>query len=261
MTRTGGDVGSPCAGPSPCRRPQPRGYPRGMFGGIVAGVGRVIEKSPAPGAAVRLGIDVRVLGRALAHGASVSVSGVCLTVVRTLPAKDGTTRRAWFDVIGETIRRTTLGDLAVGDAVNLEGALRIGDEIGGHLVEGHVGGVGEVVRVDVRGDETWMTIRAPADVHATLAPKGYVTVHGASLTVADLGTARGKRGGEFSVALIPTTLALTTLGEARRGTRVNIEGDPVGRHVARWLSARGLDARAESAAVAPRRARSRVRSR
>ncbi len=225
-----------------------------MFGGIVAGVGRVIEKAPAAGAAVRLGIDVRVLRRTLAHGASVSVSGVCLTVVRTLAAKDGTTRRAWFDVIGETIRRTTLGALAVGDAVNLEGALRIGDEIGGHLVEGHVGGVGEVVGVDVRGDETWMTIRAPDDVHATLAPKGYVTVHGASLTVADLGPARrGKHGCEFSVALIPTTLALTTLGEARRGTRLNLEGDPVGRHVARWLSARGLDARAESAALAPRR--------
>lgn len=230
-----------------------------MFGGIVAGVGRVIEKAPVPGAAVRLGIDVRVLRRTLVHGASVSVSGVCLTVVRTLAAKDGTTRRAWFDVIGETIRRTTLGDLSVGDAVNLEGALRVGDEIGGHLVEGHVGGVGEVVRVDVRGDETWVTIRAPGEVHGTLAPKGYVTVHGASLTVADLGPARRWArgglggGGEFSVALIPTTLALTTLGDVRRGTRVNLEGDPVGRHVARWLSARGQEARAVSEPAAPRR--------
>jgi riboflavin synthase len=213
-----------------------------MFGGIVAGTGRILEVAPAAGAALRLGVDVRVLRRGLDLGASVCVSGVCLTVVRRSPAA-GTTRRAWFDVIGETVRRTTLGDLAAGDEVNLEGALRVGDEVGGHFVEGHAGGVGEVVAVERRADETWMTIRAPRDVHGTLAPKGYVTVHGASLTVADLGPARRDGSGTFSVALIPATLRITTLGSARRGTRVNLEGDPVGRHVARWLAARAAAAR------------------
>lgn len=198
-----------------------------MFGGIVAGRGKVLAVGPAAGAAVRLDVDVRVLRRELAAGASVAVSGVCLTVVRA------TRRRAAFDVVGETLRRTTLGALRPGDEVNLEGALRVGDEVGGHGVSGHVDGVGEVAAVERRDDETWMSIRAPAEVFETLAPKGFVTVDGASLTVAALGPGR-----VFHVALIPTTLAVTTLGGADVGTRVNLEGDPIGRHVARMLRGR-----------------------
>ena len=203
-----------------------------MFGGIVAGLGRITAVKPVAGAAIRLSVDTSVLRRRLVPGASVSVSGVCLTVVRASPAT-GATRTAAFDVVGETVRRTTLGGLRPGDPVNLEGALRAGDEVGGHQVSGHVDAVGEVVGVQRRADETWMTFRAPAAVHDTLVPKGWVAVDGCSLTVAELGD-----DDTFSVALIPTTLALTTLGRARVGTRVNLEGDPLGKHVAKWMAAR-----------------------
>ena len=199
-----------------------------MFGGIVAGTGRVARVSDVPGAARRFVIDVSVVGRKARRGDSVSVAGTCLTVVATRG------RFATFDVVGETVRRTTLGDLRPGDEVNLEGALRVGDEIGGHEVSGHVDGVGRVRSVDRRLDETWVEVEAPDEVHETLVAKGFVAVDGASLTVAALGRAT------FSVALIPTTLAITTLGRAGTGSRVNLEGDPLGKHVARWLAARGV---------------------
>ncbi|MCE9634173.1 MAG: riboflavin synthase [Planctomycetes bacterium] len=209
-----------------------------MFGGIVAGLGRIVSVKPTAGAALRLDVDVSVLRRRLVPGASVSVSGVCLTVVRAAPA-GRVSRRASFDVVGETVRRSTLGGLAPADVVNLEGALRGGDEVGGHQVSGHVDGVGEVVAVDRRADETWMTIRAPRDVHDTLVPKGWVAVDGCSLTVAELGPA-SRTHGTFSVALIPTTLAITTLGRAEPGAHVNLEGDPLGKHVAKWMAARAV---------------------
>ena len=197
-----------------------------MFGGIVAGRGRVLSVEEGEGAALRLEVDVSALGRTPRPGDSIAVAGVCLTVVSHAGG------RAVFDVVGQTVRLTTLGGLAAGDLVNLEGALRVGDEIGGHQVQGHVDAVGTVRAVERRADETWMTIEAPPDVLDTLAPRGWVAVDGASLTVADLGT------DTFSVALIPTTLALTSLGDAGPGTRVNLEGDPVGKHVRRWMDAR-----------------------
>lgn len=200
-----------------------------MFGGIVAGRGKVLSVEEVPGAALRLVVDVSVLGREPRPGDSVSVSGVCLTVVTC----DG--GRAAFDVIGQTMRYTTLGGLRAGDLVNLEGALRVGDEIGGHQVQGHVDGVGTVRAAEVRGDETWMTIEAPAAVMETLVPQGWVAVDGISLTVAAL-----PDEDTFAVALIPTTLRLTSLGDAQPGTRVNLEGDPLGKHVRRWLESRGL---------------------
>lgn len=204
-----------------------------MFAGIVAGRGKVVAVSEtaddAVGSGRRLTVDVRVLRRRLVPGASVAVSGVCLTVVRAARG------RAEFDVIGETLRCTTLDELGPGDDVNLEGSLRLGDEIGGHQVMGHVDGVGRVVAVERRADETWMTVRAPEEVHDTLVAKGWVAVHGCSLTVAALGPGR-----TFSVALIPTTLALTTLGAAGVGTRLNLEGDAIGKHVARWLAGRAI---------------------
>lgn len=197
-----------------------------MFSGIVEGRGEVLEVSGVVGAARRLVVDVSVLRRKPRRGASVCVQGVCLTVVSH---KAG---RAYFDVIGETLRCSTLGELEPGDLVNLEGSLRLGDEIGGHQVQGHVDGVGSVSRVERRQDETWMTFRAPAAVLETLAPKGWVSVDGVSLTVNRI-TAQ-----TFSVGLIPETLRVTSLGDAEKGTRVNLEGDPVGKHVHRWLSAR-----------------------
>ncbi len=196
-----------------------------MFGGIVVGQGRVLAITAAAGAALRLEVDGSVLGRSPRPGDSVSVSGVCLTVVRGAP------ERLLFDVVGETVRRSTLGELREGDLVNLEPALRLGDEIGGHQVQGHVDAVGTVRSADVRADETWLRVEAPPEVLETLAPKGWVAVDGVSLTVADLDDTT------FSVALIPTTLALTSLGRAAPGSRVNLEGDPLGRHVRRQLAA------------------------
>lgn len=195
-----------------------------MFGGIVAGRGRVLEVAEASRAARRIVVDISVLGRKPRRGDSVAVAGTCLTVVSARG------RRAAFDVIGETVRRTTLGDLEAGDEVNLEGALRVGDEIGGHEVSGHVDGVGTVRSVETRRDETWLTIAAPREVHETLVPKGFVAVDGASLTVAALGPR------SFSVGLIPATLEITTLSRLVPGSRVNLEGDALGKHVRRWLA-------------------------
>jgi riboflavin synthase len=195
-----------------------------MFGGIVAGRGRVVEVAEAPGAARRLVIDIAALGRKPRRGDSISVAGTCLTVVSTRG------RRAAFDVIGETVRCTTLGGLLTGDEVNLEGALRVGDEIGGHQVSGHVDGMGTVRTVERRRDETWLTIVAPREVHETLVPKGFVAVDGASLTIASLGDRT------FSVGLIPATLEITTLSRLVPGSRVNLEGDALGKHVRRWLT-------------------------
>jgi riboflavin synthase alpha subunit len=197
-----------------------------MFGGIVRGTGRVLAVGKRAGAAFRLTIDVSALGRRPPRGASVSVAGTCLTVASSRG------RMASFDVVGETVRRTTLGALRPGDEVNLEGALRVGDEVGGHEVSGHVDGVGVVRRVERRRDETRVTIEAPASVRATLVEKGFVAVDGASLTVA----AVGRR--TFDVSLVPATLEITTLSRLERGARVNLEGDAVGKHVARWLAAR-----------------------
>lgn len=201
-----------------------------MFGGIVAGRGRVEAVEAVAGAALRLHVDLEPLGeRVVAHGESIAVNGVCLTVV------DCASGRASFDVIGETLRRTTLGSLRVGDLVNLEAALRVGDPVGGHEVQGHVDAVGTIRGIERRSDETWMTIAAPDVVHRTLVEKGWVTVDGASLTVAAL------HADAFSVALIPTTLALTTLAGVHEGSNVNLEGDPLGRHLARWMAARGFE--------------------
>ena len=223
-----------------------------MFSGIVAGTGRVLEVGSTPGAALRLIVDVRVLRRKLVPGASVAVSGVCLTVVRD-PARRPS--RAVFDVIGETVRKTTLGALVPGDPVNLEGSLRVGDEIGGHQVQGHVDGVGVVTGVERRADETWMTLRAPRAVYASLVSKGWVAVDGVSLTVADVLTSN-----RFAVALIPTTLGVTTLGRAVVGTRVNLEGDPLGKHVAHWLERHGLERQTQSRAGVRTRRTARPRS-
>lgn len=186
----------------------------------------MLEVGPAEGAALRLVVDLAALGRRPPRGASVAVAGVCLTVVRF------TAGRGAFDVVGETVRRTTLGSLRAGDEVNLEAALRLGDEVGGHQVQGHVDGVGTVTRVVRARDGTRMSVRAPRGVLDTLVEKGWVAIDGVSLTVASVGRT------SFDVALIPETLRVTTLGAAVRGTKVNLEGDPLGRHVCAWLDRR-----------------------
>lgn len=186
-----------------------------MFTGIVKGVAKVAEiEVRGPFRRLRLAFPPGSLA-GLERGASVAVSGVCLTAV----AQDGDV--AAFDVIDETLRRTTLGDLRVGDLVNFERAARFGDEIGGHLLSGHVWGTAELVeRVD-GPDNCAIELRAPPDLLKYVLEKGYIGIDGASLTIGRVDRERGT----FHLHLIPETLAVTTLGGARVGDRLNVEVD------------------------------------
>jgi riboflavin synthase len=194
-----------------------------VFTGIVAGIGKVERVRAQPGGSRRVMISTAVDLSGVVLGASIAVSGVCLTVVAR------GVRRFEADLGPETLAVTTLGALAVGDRVHLERPLRLGDELGGHLVAGHVDGVARVTGRRRQGDALTLRIAAPAAVVPFLARKGSVTVDGVSLTINDLADA----GGVFSVTLIPHTLAVTCLGERQRGDRVNIEADLIAKHVAR----------------------------
>jgi riboflavin synthase len=190
-----------------------------MFTGIVAAVGRVRGMKPARGGK-RLAIAAGGLSlRDVAIGDSIAVNGACLTVVSR------TAREFEADVSPETLACTA--GLAVGGRVNLEKAMRLSDRLGGHLVSGHVDGVGAVKRVQAAGDNRVMTFRAPAALAKYIARKGSITVNGVSLTV------NAVRGAEFSVNLIPHTLASTNLGELRAGDKVNLEVDLLARYVER----------------------------
>jgi riboflavin synthase len=178
-----------------------------MFTGIVRDLGRVASFDGA-----RLVVDTAIEA---GLGDSVSINGACLTVVANT---DGLS----FDVVAETLSRTTLGGLAAGDAVNLEPALRAGEPLGGHIVQGHVDAVGRVRSV---GEPVW--IDAPPDVLRYCVEKGSIAVDGVSLTIAALD------GGGFAVALVPHTLAATTLGSAEPGTAVNLEIDVLAKYVER----------------------------
>jgi len=169
-----------------------------MFTGIVARKGRVVR----PGR--RLVLETG--WKDLTHGESVCVAGVCLTVAKL----DGTT--AAFDLVAETLKKTALGSLKRGDPVNLERALRHGDRLSGHLVQGHVEGTGLVTR-------TGNTLRIETGLASQMIPKGSITVDGVSLTIVDV------EPGAFTVALIPKTRRITTLGRVKKGARVNLELD------------------------------------
>jgi riboflavin synthase alpha subunit len=191
-----------------------------MFTGIVEALGRVgaVETGAAGGRRLRIAVADEA-GWRLALGESVAVSGVCLTVVDTSPG------RLAFDLAEETLRVTTLGGLAAGDPVNLERPLRLDGRLGGHLVLGHVDGVGRVTAVKPEGDGARLEVEAPAGLRPLLIPKGSVTVDGVSLTVAAI------ENGAFAVALIPHTLLVTTLGRRRPGDPVNLEMDVIGKYV------------------------------
>jgi riboflavin synthase len=192
-----------------------------MFTGLVADMGVVERITPRQGGA-RLTIRPRsIAADALAPGESVACSGVCLTVVE----RGGGV--ASFDAVPETLARTTVGSWAPGAAVNLERALAVGDRLGGHLVQGHVDAVGEVLSRVAEGQGARLAISLPASIAPLVAEKGSIAIDGVSLTVASVGRDR------FEVALIPETLARTTLGAARPGTKVNLEADVLARHVAR----------------------------
>ena len=169
-----------------------------MFTGIVARTGRIVR--PGRRLAVETGWSD------LAHGESVAVSGVCLTVAR----RSGTT--AEFDLVAETLRKTSLGRLRRGDRVNLERALRHGDRLSGHLVQGHVEGTGLVARPG-------KVLRIETELAGQMIPKGSIAVDGVSLTIVDV------EPDAFTVALIPTTRKITTLGRIKKGARVNLELD------------------------------------
>jgi riboflavin synthase len=183
-----------------------------MFTGIVRDLGRVASFDGS-----RLIVDTEIDA---GLGDSVSINGTCLTVV----ANDGGLS---FDVVSETLSRTTLGELSTGDAVNLEPALRAGEPLGGHIVQGHVDAVGRVRGI---GEPVW--IDAPADVLRYCVEKGSIAVDGVSLTIAALDDAG------FAVALVPHTLAVTTLGQAQPGTSVNLEIDILAKYVERLTMGR-----------------------
>jgi riboflavin synthase len=210
-----------------------------MFTGLVEAFGEVESVSPA-GAGRRLAVRVPSGWSAeTARGDSIAVSGACLTVVTV------ESERLLFDLADETLRVTTLGDLAAGDRVNLERALRLGAPLGGHLVLGHVDGVGRVAGMEPEGSGRRLTIALPDGLRPLLIPKGSIAVDGVSLTIAALGE------GTFSVALIPHTLAATTLGGRGVGARVNLEMDVLGKYVRALLPADAAGrARQEAAAEA-----------
>jgi len=192
-----------------------------MFTGIIRHVGTVQGAETASGGQ-RLSIDVGPLAEGLSYGDSVAVSGVCLTVAEISGAA------AQFDVAAQTLETTTLGDRRTGEKVNLEPALRASDGLDGHLVQGHVDGAAEVADIR-RGDQWDITFRAPEELMAGMVAKGSVAVDGVSLTLADVQADR------FRVALIPTTLAETTLADLKVGNRVNIETDLIGKYLHKYL--------------------------
>lgn len=197
-----------------------------MFTGIVEALGRIAELDLERGGA-RL-VVTHPLGP-LADGESVNVNGCCLTVTAT----DGD--RFAVDLMGETLDRTALGALRVGSAVNLERALAVSDRLGGHLVQGHVDGVGTVT--DRTDHDAWtaMTVSAPVRMAPYVVEKGSIAVDGVSLTVTAVDT--GPDGVGFSIGLIPHTLAVTVLGDRRVGDAVNLEVDVVAKYVERLLGA------------------------
>jgi riboflavin synthase len=195
-----------------------------MFTGIVERTGLVVEvREAAQGK--RLRIKLFELAETAVEGDSVAIDGVCLTVSR-LDAEV-----AVFDVIPETLRRSTFNRLKAGDQVNLERSMRIGSRIDGHFVQGHVDAVGEIAEVRRAGRERTMTIKVPPDIEPLLVPKGSVAVDGISLTIAS------SMGDRFTVALIPTTLNRTVIDSRRVGDSVNVETDLLVRTIRHLLQA------------------------
>ncbi len=205
-----------------------------MFTGIVTHRG-TLEALEERGELLRLVVRPDRPIDGLAIGDSVAHDGCCLTVVSM---DDGALT---YEAIPETMRKTTLGDRRVGDVFNLEAALKTGDALGGHWVQGHVDGVGTIRAIETRGEDIGMAIALPASLEGDLLPKGSITVDGASLTVGEVWREDGEE--RFRVYLIPHTLEVTGLGAKAVGQRVNLEADVLGRwvkhHVERVLAERG----------------------
>ena len=201
-----------------------------MFTGIITDIGVVKSLTQRGDLTARIGTSYDPDGIAL--GASIACDGVCLTVT----AKEQGDDMAWFDVdiSAETVSKTAVGAWVVGRRLNLERALKLGDELGGHIVSGHVDGVAEVIAMADEGDSTRVTLRAPDDLARYIAPKGSVALNGTSLTVNEVS------GTDFGINFIPHTKEATTWGDAAVGDRINLEIDTLARYVARlgeWQAA------------------------
>ena len=192
-----------------------------MFTGIVTDIGRV-RSVRQTARDRRYEIETAWDTSGIDLGASISHAGSCLTVTEKGPG--------WFavEVSNETLSKTTLGDWAEGARVNLERAAKLGDELGGHIVSGHVDGLGRVVAVEPEGGSHRVHIEAPAPLHRYIAPKGSITVDGVSLTV------NAVEGRRFEVNIIPHTWEATTLGDLKPADAVNLEIDMLARYLARW---------------------------
>ena len=197
-----------------------------MFTGLVQALGTVTETRSVPGGVV---LSIRAPFTELVLGESIATDGTCLTVTRDFG--DGFEAHAST----ETLQKTTLGELRPGGRVHLERALRAGDRLGGHLVTGHVDGVGELVRTRAVGENLEVHFAVPEPLAPFLAPKGSITVDGVSLTV------NGVRGAEFDVMLVPFTQKETKLGQIPERGRVNLEVDVLAKYVARLLGKKGVD--------------------
>jgi riboflavin synthase len=203
-----------------------------MFTGIIEERGRITRWERTADGGARLTIDAPLATGDARHGDSIAVSGVCLTVVDL----DG--GRFTADVMGQTLAVSAIADLAEGDEVNLERAAKVGDRLGGHIVQGHVDGTGELLRI--RDEGSWRTLRfsLPDDLAPLVVDKGSIAIAGISLTVSAVG--RDGSAHWLEVSLIPETLTATTLGGIAVGARVNLETDVLARHVARMLSLSAL---------------------
>ena len=190
-----------------------------MFTGIITDVGEIValEQRGDLKARIKTAYDTKGIGL----GASIASDGVCLTVIAL--------GNEWYDVeiSAETVSKTNLGDWAEGRPVNLERALKVGDELGGHIVSGHVDGVAEIVAMKDEGDSTRFTFKAPESLAKFIAPKGSVALNGTSLTVNEV------EGCDFGVNIIPHTKEVTTWGHAKVGDKINLEIDTLARYVAR----------------------------
>ena len=193
-----------------------------MFTGIITDIGTVLELEQRGDLRARIGTLYDVDGIDL--GASIACNGVCLTVIAL-----GREPQNWFDVeiSAETVGATNVGDWGLGSLLNLERALKVGDELGGHIVSGHVDGVAEIVKIRDEGDSTRVTFRAPEEFAKFIAPKGSVALNGTSLTVNEVD------GVEFGIKFIPHTKAETTWGDVVEGDKINLEIDTMARYVAR----------------------------
>ncbi|MEM6457614.1 MAG: riboflavin synthase [Acidobacteriota bacterium] len=220
-----------------------------MFTGLVRERGRILsDPTPSNQGGVRLHIDhSRALGADFTVGASLAVSGVCLTLLETVDHPDPSQadrQVSAVELAPETLRRTVLGALRAGDEVNLEPSLRLGDELGGHWVQGHVDDVLEIVAREDFGEHRELGFALPAGHRPLVVPKGSVALDGTSLTVAQLAVDR------FTVALIPHTLDWTTFGARAVGDRVHVEFDVLGKYVQRLLAGGGAVDGPWAAAVA-----------